>query len=152
MAYTEIKERNNRKYFYRVISIRKDRKIKKDRTYLGVNLNINLLNKKIVEADKINLENKRKKNIKKIKISIIPILKKNKIRKAGIFGSYSKGLQRKNSDIDLIIEPPKDMGLGFVKIKYELENKLGKKVDLITYNSIHSLLKKKILSEEERIL
>lgn len=38
MVYTEIKERNGKKYFYRVINIRKGKKFKKRRIYLGVNL------------------------------------------------------------------------------------------------------------------
>ena len=38
MVYTEIKERNGKKYFYRVINVRKGKKFKKERIYLGVNL------------------------------------------------------------------------------------------------------------------
>ena len=50
------------------------------------------------------------------------------------------------------MEPPKNMGFGFVGIQFELEDNLKKKVDLITYNSIHPLLKKRILDEEVRII
>ncbi|MDP1729179.1 MAG: Fic family protein [archaeon] len=38
MVYTEIKERNGKKYFYRVINVREGKKFKKRRIYLGVNL------------------------------------------------------------------------------------------------------------------
>jgi len=38
-----------------------------------------------------------------------------------------------------------------IRLEIELKEKLGRKVDLLTYNSIHPLLKKKILSEEIRI-
>ena len=38
MVYTEIKEKNKRKYYYRVKSIRNGKKISKKRKYLGVNL------------------------------------------------------------------------------------------------------------------
>lgn len=44
------------------------------------------------------------------------------------------------------------MGLGFVGMKLELEEKLGKKVDLLTYKSIHPYLKKYILDGEVRII
>ena len=44
------------------------------------------------------------------------------------------------------------MGFAFVGIQFELEDKLKKRVDLITYNSIHPLLKEKILNEEVRII
>ena len=156
MAYTEIKKRNNKKYFYRVISIRKMDKISKKRRYLGVNLSKEELSSKGKEADKkFGLVNKNKKEeiIKKIKSKIIRILKKNKIKRAGIFGSYSRGKQKKNSDIDILIEPPKNISLlDLSGLKIELEDKLNKKVDIISYNYIHPKLKEKILKSEVRII
>jgi len=91
------------------------------------------------------------KELKKIKEKIINILKKYNIKNAGIFGSFVRGEQKKNSDIDILIEPPKGMGLEFVKLNLELEKKLGKKVDLVSYNGIHPLLKERILNEEVKI-
>ena len=44
------------------------------------------------------------------------------------------------------------MGLEFVGVKLELEYKLGRKVNLITYKGIHPLTKKEILKEEIRII
>ena len=82
----------------------------------------------------------------------LPILRKNGIKKAGIFGSYVRGEQKKSSDIDIIIEPPKGIGFGFVGIQLELEKALGKKVDLLTYKGLSPYLKKYILKEEVRIL
>ena len=52
MAYTEIKEKNGRKYFYRVKSIRKGKKVGKKRVYLGVDLDKKNLLEKENEADK----------------------------------------------------------------------------------------------------
>ena len=90
--------------------------------------------------------------LQKIKKVIVPILKSNGIKKAGIFGSYIKGEQKKNSDIDIVIEPAKGMGLEFIGVKLELEDKLGRKIDLVTYKGIHPFLKKRILNEEIRII
>ncbi len=157
MVYTEVKERNGNKYYYRVISVRKDKKVSKKRKYLGVNLDNSLLEKKEKEADEELLADKRKKinrQINEIKAKIIPILKKNKIKKAGIFGSYVRGEQKKNSDVDIIIEPPqrrKFSLLDLVALQMALEKKLGIKVDLLTYNGIYHLLKDIILKEEVRI-
>ncbi len=95
---------------------------------------------------------KSTKDVEKIKKDIVKILKKYKIKKAGIFGSYIKGDARKGSDIDIIIEPPKGIGFGFVGIQFELEKKLGKKVDLVTYKYLSPHLKKYILGEEVRII
>ena len=155
MTYTEIKKRNKSKYYYRVLSIRKGKKIAKKREYLGVNLPSSLLKEKEDKADE-NLslikKQKNKKAFEKIKKIIIKVLKKHNIKKASIFGSYARGEQKKNSDIDIIIEPPKRMGLEFVEVAYELEDNLRKKVDLLTYNSIHPLIKKYVKKDEVVIL
>ena len=98
------------------------------------------------------MQSKKNKDIKNIKKKIIPILKKNDVARAGIFGSYARGEAKKNSDVDILIQPPKGIGFGFAGIELELEKKLKKKVDLLTYNSIHPLLKSSILKEEVKIL
>ena len=96
--------------------------------------------------------NKKNNGLKKIKPKIVEILKKKGVKKAGIFGSYVRGEQKKNSDIDILIQPTEGMGLEFAGVKLELEDELGRKVDLITYKGIHPLIKKKILKEEIRII
>ncbi|MEK6895271.1 MAG: nucleotidyltransferase family protein [Nanoarchaeota archaeon] len=153
MAYTEIKERNGKKYFYRVISVRNGKKVSKKRKYLGLNLQKEMLFQKEQEADKnLIINKKRKLFLDKIKPKIIKILKKNKIKKAGIFGSYARGEQKKNSDIDILIEPPKGMGFGFAGLQIELSEELNKKVDLVTYKGISPYLKNRILKQEIRII
>jgi len=152
MTYTEIKEKNGRKYYYRVRTFRKDKKFGKDRVYLGVNLpkkELVLIEEKANE--KIN-QKKKLETIRKIAPKIIKILKKNNVKKASIFGSYARGEQKKNSDIDILIEPPEGIGYGFIKIEFELEDELRRKVDLLSYKSIHPLLKKRILKEEVRLI
>ncbi len=52
MTYTEIKERSNKKYYYRAKSIRKGEKIEKQRIYLGVDLNKQELKELEEQADK----------------------------------------------------------------------------------------------------
>ncbi len=51
MVYTEIKEKNGRKYYYRVKSIRKGNKVNKKRIYLGTNLKRKELKLKESKAD-----------------------------------------------------------------------------------------------------
>lgn len=155
MVYTEIMERNGRKYYYRVLSVREGSKVKKKKIYLGAELHLSDLKRKENEADKIILYRKIENNINKIKKKIIKVLRKYKIKKAGIFGSYARGEQRKDSDIDILITHPrssKARGFGFVRVEYDLEEALKKKVDVVTYNSLSPYLKDKILKEEIRIL
>ena len=52
MVHTEIQVKKGKKYYYRVKSTREGEKVKKDRIYLGVNLNDKELKLKIAEADK----------------------------------------------------------------------------------------------------
>src|SRR3989338_2507241 len=52
MVYTEIQERQGKKYYYRVKSVRKGNKISKERVYLGVNLNKKEIAEAVKKADK----------------------------------------------------------------------------------------------------
>ncbi|HRO75294.1 MAG TPA: nucleotidyltransferase family protein [Crocinitomicaceae bacterium] len=92
------------------------------------------------------------KTIEQIKESILPILKRYNISRAGLFGSYVKNENTEESDIDILIElKEKNSLLEFVRIKLALEDKLNKKVDLVEYQSVKPRLKDRIFSEEVRI-
>ena len=151
MAYTEIKEINGKKYYYRVRSIRNGKKFKKKRIYLGKDLPKEELSLKEEKADKkLNIE-KKLKALDKLIPKIRDILKKNKIKKAGIFGSYARGEEKKDSDVDILVEFNGSL-LKIVRLEREIEDKTRIKVDLLTYQSIHPLLRKRILNEEVRII
>jgi len=88
-----------------------------------------------------------------LKRRIIPILKRNNVVKAGIFGSYARGEQTKKSDIDLLIKfKGKKSLLDMVGLKIELEEKLKKKIDLVEYSIVHPFLKERIKEEEIKII
>jgi len=75
-------------------------------------------------------------------------LKNRGIVFAGIFGSYAKKTAGSESDIDLLIEFEKGKKYSLFElggIKSDLENKLKKKVDLVTPNSISPLLRSEIM-------
>ncbi len=93
-------------------------------------------------------------DVQKIAKLSIPILKKNGVIKAGIFGSYARGDAKQKSDIDMLIKfkgSTKSL-LDLIKLEDELKQNLNKEVDVITYRSINKLIKKNILNEEVRIL
>ena len=156
MAFTEIRNINGKKYYYRVVSVRNGDKVSKNRIYLGNGLTDSEIIKKEKEADIKMLVEKTKPNkeIEKIKSKIIKVLKKNKVSKAGIFGSYSRGEQNKNSDIDIVVEiNDSNMSLlGFIRLNRLLEGLLKRKVDLVEYSAIKPRIKERILKEEIRIL
>ncbi len=92
--------------------------------------------------------------IDEVKKKIRPVLKKYDLIKAGVFGSIVRGELKKDSDVDILVEIGKDdlSLLDFVGIKLELEDALGRKVDLVEYDTIKPLLKERILAEEVPIL
>ena len=95
----------------------------------------------------------RNKGIEKLKSKIVKVLKENGVRRAGIFGSYARGEQKKNSDIDILIEIDNSLSLlDFIGIKLDLENELKKRVDLVEYRAIKPLMRKTVLDEEVSIL
>jgi hypothetical protein len=92
-----------------------------------------------------------KQEIEIIKKKVMPILKKNKVTKAGIFGSYARGEQNENSDIDILVEVQGSL-LDLVELEFELEKVLNKKVDLLSYGGINKYMKNIILNEEVRVI
>jgi len=90
--------------------------------------------------------------IEKIKIKIYPILRHYGISKAAVFGSFVRGENTETSDIDILVEfLGKKSLFDLAGLKIELEEVLGREVDVLTYNSLHPLLKECILKEQEVI-
>jgi predicted nucleotidyltransferase len=54
----------------------------------------------------------------------------------GIFGSYTRGEQRETSDVDIIVELERPIGLKFYELWNYLENILGIKVDVLTLSAL----------------
>lgn len=77
------------------------------------------------------------------------VLKKRfHIKKIGFFGSYARGEQNKKSDIDILVEFNRAIGLfEFMDIEEYLQNLLGKKVDLVSKKALKPRIGKRILEE-----
>jgi len=84
---------------------------------------------------------------------MLGILKKHDVEKAALFGSFVRGEQTKKSDIDLLVQFKGEKSLlDLVGLKQELEDKFKRKVDVLTYGSLHPLLRERILREQKVIL
>ncbi|HLC97572.1 MAG TPA: nucleotidyltransferase family protein [Candidatus Nanoarchaeia archaeon] len=91
--------------------------------------------------------------LKKIIKQSIPLLKKNDVVKASIFGSVARGAEKKRSDVDFLVKfKGRKSLLDLVRLKHQLEDTLHRHVDVLTYKSVHPPLKKYILKDEVRIV
>ena|SRR5215469_12695979 len=94
-----------------------------------------------------------KLTVNEIKQKILPILKEAGVTRSALFGSYVRGEENETSDIDILVDYPESKSLfDFVGTKMELEDALGKKVDLVEYKTVKPRLKDYILSEQLQIL
>jgi uncharacterized protein len=60
----------------------------------------------------------------------------------GVFGSYARGEENPDSDLDVLIDVRNKTNLlDLIEIEQELAQELNLKVDLITYRSLNSLIK-----------
>ena len=91
-----------------------------------------------------------KEHIKRVLLNNKKILKKYKVNKIGIFGSFATGRTRKKSDVDLLVEFDDMIDLfDFIHLNDEIEQILKSKVNLVTPDTIKPYIKPKILKEVE---
>jgi hypothetical protein len=72
------------------------------------------------------------------------------VTEIGLFGSYVRGEQRTDSDIDILIElerPPKIGLMGLVGLELYLSDLLGQKVDIAIKKNLRKRIGRRILSE-----
>ena|SRR3989344_2145022 len=63
------------------------------------------------------------------------------VKKIGLFGSYSKGKQTKNSDLDFLVTFDENTFDNFMDLKFFLEDIFKRKVDLVIEENIKPALK-----------
>jgi predicted nucleotidyltransferase len=70
------------------------------------------------------------------------------VRTIGIFGSYSRKHQTEQSDLDLVVEFDQPIGMmAFVHLKDLISDHLGIRVDLVTPEGLHPLIRDQIMHE-----
>ncbi|MEK6979034.1 MAG: nucleotidyltransferase family protein [Candidatus Micrarchaeota archaeon] len=63
-----------------------------------------------------------------------------KVKKMGLFGSFLKGKQNKNSDMDFLVEFEEPTFDNYMDLKFLLERMFHKKVDLVIESSLKPAL------------
>ncbi len=83
----------------------------------------------------------------------IETLRKHDVKRASLFGSVVRGEATEDSDIDLLVEfEGRKSLLDLVGLKLDLEDTFHREFDVLTYDSLHPLLKERILKEQVAIL
>ncbi|MCK4475122.1 MAG: nucleotidyltransferase family protein [Methanophagales archaeon] len=91
-------------------------------------------------------------NREKLFKKIVSILARYRVKKIAVFGSYARGEEKPESDIDILVEfSERKSLLDLVGIEQELSEALGVKADLLTEKSISPYLIDRIKKEMEVI-
>jgi len=70
------------------------------------------------------------------------------VKNLAVFGSLARGEASDSSDIDLLVEFARPVGLfEFIRLKLFIENLTGKSVDLVTRDALRPGMRKEILKE-----
>lgn len=87
-------------------------------------------------------------SIADIQAIITPIARKYGAERIYLFGSYARGDARPDSDVDLRIDRGAVRGLRFAGLLGDLEDALGRHVDLISTNGMDEAFRRSIAAEE----
>ncbi|HEY5040342.1 MAG TPA: nucleotidyltransferase family protein [bacterium] len=98
--------------------------------------------------------NAQGKKMKPRKTRILNYLQKEKeflrrsgVRRIGLFGSAARGENRKNSDLDFLVEMGKPTFDGYMDVKLRLEDVFHRPVDLVLSHNLKPRLRQRILAE-----
>lgn len=94
-----------------------------------------------------------KQGVTEIKERIVPVLREHGVRRAALFGSAARGEEHTGSDIDLLVEFEEGRTLlDLVDLRIVLQELLGRVADVVTYASLHPMLRDRVLKEQVEIL
>jgi len=95
-----------------------------------------------------NLQRKTIMTCQEIENKVVSILEKYNVKTIGIFGSYARGAQSPDSDLDVLVNfKERKSLLTLVRIEREISEAIGVKVDLLTEQSVSPYLIDRIKSE-----
>ena len=93
------------------------------------------------------------REIQRLRRKILPILRRYRTRRAGLFGSCLRKNLKSVGDVDVLVDLREEMSLlDVIGMKQDLEEALGKKVDLVEYSTIKPVLRERILQSHVMIL
>jgi len=89
----------------------------------------------------------------KVEQRLLPVLRRHDVIHAAIFGSFARGEAEADSDLDILVELPSTKSLlDLVALKLDLEEVLGREVDVLTYRALHPRIRERVFQEQVVIL
>lgn len=77
-----------------------------------------------------------------------PIFEKYRVKYAGVFGSFARGEDKTDSDIDIMIDYYRPFSLlKLIGLENDLKDLLQKKVDIVTENGASKYMKSRMLKD-----
>jgi uncharacterized protein len=73
------------------------------------------------------------------------------VKQIGLFGSFSDDSFTDDSDIDLLVEFERPIGLKYFSLEIYLENIFGRKIDLVTKNALKEQIRDRILNQVQYV-
>ncbi|MCL2446052.1 MAG: nucleotidyltransferase family protein [Oscillospiraceae bacterium] len=91
-------------------------------------------------------------NTQQIESTACSVFAQYPVKRAALFGSAARGDITTQSDIDVLVEflPNTLVGLDFFGLHVDLQEALGRSVDLITWNALHKQAKPNFRNNVER--
>ncbi len=83
-----------------------------------------------------------------IKVNKDELIRQYGLKEIGVFGSYVRGAQREESDLDILIEFAEPVGfVKFMRLENRLSELLGVRVEMVTRKALKPFIGKQILKE-----
>jgi len=76
------------------------------------------------------------------------LLETNDVEFAGVFGSVARDEVGNNSDVDILVRFRKPVSLlGLIRLERMISQKIGRKVDLVTEDSLSPFIRQEVLHD-----
>jgi uncharacterized protein len=90
--------------------------------------------------------------IDEVKTKVTPVLEQYGVEYAAVFGSVSRGEDRPDSDVDLLVRLGHPTGMiKYMRLISGLEDSLNKKVDLVTEQSLDKFIRPYVIPDLKTI-
>lgn len=90
--------------------------------------------------------------MEELKKKMVPVLKKHGVIRAGLFGSVVREDFSSKSDVDVLVQVPKGLSyFDVIGIQIDLEETIGRKVDVVEYQNLRERIKQRVLDQEVRL-